>query len=370
MARSFMKVYASIWGDPEFRRLSRNAQLLYILLGSQPRVTLAGSLDLMPARWSHLSDDTTTDDITGALDELASARFVIVDWATEEVVIRTLPRHELDNHRLNVNLVKGLWAAWAAIISPTLRKVVVDNLPPSVWEKAGASVPDEAQKMRRSPSLELPVRSAGSDQRSEPADRTSRSNDQIEPISLLSPVALSPVSTHPSPEAAAEREPRGMPTPPDGPSAAAAVDNSVGRLTDEERQRRLDEAIELLVARELLRNPTRNGNPERHAAGVRRGKLADHHQAGHQLLSGQPGLTAEALAARLEPPPPEFTPAGERINHTHDAQQRAMREQAEASMATIHRLADEKPDPDRVARIADLKRTARLGTTGPEGGAS
>lgn len=366
MARSFMTVLTSIWGDPQFRQLSGSAQRLYFLLGSQNRLTLAGCLDLMPARWAHLSVDTSAVDIEVALDELASARFVAVDRATEEVVIRTFVRHDLDNHRLNVNLVKGLWAAWAGILSPTLRKVVVDHMPEVMWERDGASVPDEAQQMRRSPRLELPVPTGGSDG---PSARSA------ETVGLNGPSEQpSPVTTHLSPSpvtsSRGEREPRGMSDPP-GEPRAAAVDNSVGRLTAEERQKRLAEAVELLVSRELARNPTRNGNADRHASGVRRGKLADHHQAGHRVLSEQPDLTAEALADRLEPPPSEFTPAGERINHTHDGHQRAMRDQAAAGMATVHRLADEQPDPDRVARIAELKRAARLGTTtDAEGGAS
>jgi len=336
MPRSFGKVFASRNSDSDWRALSRDAQWLYDALISQTRLTLAGSLDLMPTRWAQLAAGTSVADVEAALDELASARFVAVDRDTEEVVVRTLVRHDLDAGRLNRNLVKGLWSAWTGIMSTTLRKVVVDNLPDIIWEKSGTSAPDEALQMRRSPRLELPVETTGSDRPFEPSVETDRSDDQFEP-----PVALSPVAGHLSP-AAATREPRGVSDLPDERRAAAPVDNS--RLsddpclpepgtvpaefdatsdgsnsngsvtgadepgtpspasTDEERQRRLRQACQLLTDRTMAVTASRR-NRGAHARSMLDGKLADHHQQGHRLLHLNPRLTAAALADLLESPP-------------------------------------------------------------------
>jgi hypothetical protein len=329
VARSYGKVLASIWGDPDFVALHVGPQRLYMLLCSQARLTLAGSLDLMPTRWATLAAGTSAADIDTDLDELASARFVVVDRDTEELVIRTLVRHDLDNNRLNNNLIKGLWAAWAGILSAPLRRVVVENLPEVVWERSGTSAPTEAQQMRRSPRLEPAVPTNGSDQPSEP------------PVSCL----LSPVSGLLSPAAAAERDPRGLPPDPD-PSQAAAQDQDQDHqpaVTQDQRQQRLHEAIELLVDRELERNPTRGGSIDRHRNGVRNGKLTDHTQQAHRYLHLNPNLTARALADLLEPPPPAPAPArAEPARRTADGQPFI----PSVGVATGPAVLGEEPDPD------------------------
>ena len=50
MARSEARVLVSIWSDPDWLALTSTAQRAYLLLLSQPKLSLAGCLDWMPQR--------------------------------------------------------------------------------------------------------------------------------------------------------------------------------------------------------------------------------------------------------------------------------------------------------------------------------
>ncbi len=73
------------------------------------------------------------DALSGHLEALEAARFIAVDWDTDEAVIRTFVRH--DGVLQNQNLGKGMWSAWIAVESPHLRRVVLDNLPEVAFEE-------------------------------------------------------------------------------------------------------------------------------------------------------------------------------------------------------------------------------------------
>jgi len=153
MARTQATIFSSCWDDPDWLALPADAQRLYWLLLSQRKLTLAGCLDLFPARWAPLCADWTEDDVIGVLDALVDARFVVIDG--DELVIRTFVKSDLA--KANQNLVKGMWGAWQAILSPVLRKVVVDAMPDEVFDKVPTAVPAEAEVMRTEPRLGLPL---------------------------------------------------------------------------------------------------------------------------------------------------------------------------------------------------------------------
>lgn len=143
MARTRASISTSIWSDPDFIALSGQAKLLYFCLLAQPGLTLAGCLDYMPTRWEGFN--LATDDIDLVVKELEEARFVVVDRTTLELVIRTFTKHDLGNG--NQNVVKGMWSAWSSILSPTLRTVVVTNVPESIWEHETAVPPASARAL-------------------------------------------------------------------------------------------------------------------------------------------------------------------------------------------------------------------------------
>ena len=55
--------------------------------------------------------------------ELEVRRYVAVDRDTEELVIRTLMKHD-GIPTSNAKLRKGLWAAWSSVASPELRRLM------------------------------------------------------------------------------------------------------------------------------------------------------------------------------------------------------------------------------------------------------
>lgn len=94
MARNHGRILASIWSDEDFLVLDSAAQRLYMMLVSQPNLTHAGTLSVTIRRWSNLTNNETSQSIVAALKTLSDARFVIVDWDTEELLVRTLIRND------------------------------------------------------------------------------------------------------------------------------------------------------------------------------------------------------------------------------------------------------------------------------------
>jgi hypothetical protein len=164
MARQHAKLLAAIWSDPEFVAMPVDAQRLYMLLLSQPKLSIVGCIDFMPARWARLAPDTTAVDIERSAWVLHEHHFVVIDPVTEELVIRTLVKHDGVRATANSNLLKGFWSAWATVESQALRQVVTDQVPDEVWEAKKWPPPDAALDMRRSDPPEPPVPTGGSNQ--------------------------------------------------------------------------------------------------------------------------------------------------------------------------------------------------------------
>jgi hypothetical protein len=94
MARSHARILTSIWGDKDFKDLSRDAQLAYFMLLSQPDLGHSGLLSITVRRWAGLSADGTKESVWAAITELAGEDFLVVDEDTEEILIRSLVRND------------------------------------------------------------------------------------------------------------------------------------------------------------------------------------------------------------------------------------------------------------------------------------
>lgn len=255
MARTQATTYTSIWSDPEFTGLTADAQRTYWLLLSQPKLTLCGSLDWHPNRWAKLAVDTEHGDITGAIEELADHRFVVVH--EDELVLRTFVANDLGRGTVNGNLVKGMWSAWGALVSPLLRKVVVDEMPPAVWNRAGVDRPNEAEELRSEPRLRLPLGPW-----SEPSvDLLS------DPCSLLTAPVASPQTTT---NEAAEGDPDAAAEDREQAVRAAAV--AVGRA--EAAARAATPGYAATVTKRILTDPDRTDR-DRIRALLDQGQTAD-----------------------------------------------------------------------------------------------
>lgn len=92
MARTEARIKTSIWDDPDFLALDGDAQRMYLFLLSQPDLLHPGLLPLRARKWARKLG--TVAAVTGALNTLSAARFVVVDEDTEEVLIRTFVRND------------------------------------------------------------------------------------------------------------------------------------------------------------------------------------------------------------------------------------------------------------------------------------
>lgn len=89
MAGRFGMVPHTLWRpDSKFRHLSPEAQRLYLHLLTNPERTIAGTQPVAPKRWARAAAGLTVEGVTAALTELADARWVLVDEATDELLIR------------------------------------------------------------------------------------------------------------------------------------------------------------------------------------------------------------------------------------------------------------------------------------------
>lgn len=122
MARDRASIRLDMWADEDWRKLSGEAQRLYMLLLSHPTLSYAGVADWRPGRIAQLSGDTTPADVERAATELEQAAFVLRDETTEEVLIRSFIKH--DGLMKQPKLVVSMTTAFAAIASSKIREVV------------------------------------------------------------------------------------------------------------------------------------------------------------------------------------------------------------------------------------------------------
>lgn len=147
MARSHGKIVVGVWIDPDFIDLRPLEQWAFFMLLSQPKLNLVGCIDYQPARWAQLAEGLSTEDVEKALGGLEVAGFVCIDRDTQELLIRSMTKHD-GLRTQNPKLMKGLWGQWGGIASRVLRGIAVDNMPDALFDTD--AVPEAAERMRRS----------------------------------------------------------------------------------------------------------------------------------------------------------------------------------------------------------------------------
>lgn len=121
MARSYANIVTAIWTDREFCALSAGAQRTYFMLITQPDIAACGTLPLTMRRWAGMVSDG--DELQAWLNELAAAEFVIVDEATEELLVRTFVKH--DGGYKHSKRLAAVWSTAEAIRSHSIRAALV-----------------------------------------------------------------------------------------------------------------------------------------------------------------------------------------------------------------------------------------------------
>lgn len=148
MAREYGKVLMSAWTDPDFCALPRRAQGTYFFLTSQSDLNRAGVITMALNRWASRCEENDKAVILNDLATLARGRFIVVDEAEEEVLVRSFIRN--DEGWKSPNIMVAVGAAARQISSETLRAVIAkelakidtSGLPLKVSDKTGRSTKD------------------------------------------------------------------------------------------------------------------------------------------------------------------------------------------------------------------------------------
>lgn len=150
MARSYAQIMTAIWKkNYEFVRLSFAAQRAYLMLASQSDISAAGTLPVVLQRWATLAKDTSTEDVSAALAELEAENFIVVDWDTQELLVRSFVKW--DGGYNNQKRRPVILDAAAEVTSPRLRVALAaefDKLGlPTDSLGIGGRVPENAPKV-------------------------------------------------------------------------------------------------------------------------------------------------------------------------------------------------------------------------------
>lgn len=139
MARSYGKLYVSIWDHTgDFITLTAGAQRLYHFFVSHPQLSACGLLPLQPKKWARFAADLTERSVRKALAELVAQRYVLVDEATEEVLVRTYVLH--DGGVRTPNIEKAIRRAIDGIESQPLRDAAEEELGRAIRELIKESI--------------------------------------------------------------------------------------------------------------------------------------------------------------------------------------------------------------------------------------
>lgn len=143
MANAAALINEGLWRkDKEFQRLSRAAQCTYCQILSQKDLDTAGGLTLHLELMAKACNELTVKQLMADFDELEAARFVFVDYDTDELLVRSYARL--------VSAVGGQRnRAWLSVpknarllASPKLRRELAVELRRLRWREADA-VADE-----------------------------------------------------------------------------------------------------------------------------------------------------------------------------------------------------------------------------------
>jgi len=117
---------SAIWNDREFKRLSREAQWTYLMLVTQAEISSAGTLSITAKRWSGYAINADADSLSDDLSELESHRFIVVDWDTEELLVRKFVKW--DGGYGNGKRQPAIKSAAESVVSDCIRDVLAVEL--------------------------------------------------------------------------------------------------------------------------------------------------------------------------------------------------------------------------------------------------
>lgn len=155
MARSEARIFTRIW-DPEddFVHLDAGPQRMYMLLLSQPGLSLCGVIDFTPKRWAGLAANTTTRTVGRDLEALQSQHKIVVDRASEELWIRSYLKNDPGVFK-SPNLVVGMASAYLAVASAAIRQGLAEQIVKGVAEGFPKGLPEGLSERLPEPFLKV-----------------------------------------------------------------------------------------------------------------------------------------------------------------------------------------------------------------------
>lgn len=126
MARSHARIGTSIWNEPTFRALHRDAQRAYFLATSQGDLSRCGVIPFRLKRLAKFADDDTPAKLRTAFRRLEKTRHVVLDEDAEELLVRTYVRH--DGLLAQPQVVAAMVGDVSLIDSPSIRLAFLQEL--------------------------------------------------------------------------------------------------------------------------------------------------------------------------------------------------------------------------------------------------
>ena len=124
MTRIYGKLKKCAWVDPDWRKLSIDAQWLYMHLLSQPTTNSAGVFPVQITKWAKAASDSSVERMTNAARELDSAGLIIVDHDTEEGALRSF----IADDEAGTNIFQGALKQARLVQSAVLRQVLLEEI--------------------------------------------------------------------------------------------------------------------------------------------------------------------------------------------------------------------------------------------------
>lgn len=151
MAQDHARFKTSIWTDEDFIALPVGSQRAYLMIATQPEVTLCGVIQPAFKRWAGFAPDSKLENVEDSVMTLRDRNFVVIDDLTDELLIRSFVRHGVALN--SPNAIVGMSQAFATIHSKDLQKVVIQELrkvdDQDLANKLSRDIPDGDKKPLR-----------------------------------------------------------------------------------------------------------------------------------------------------------------------------------------------------------------------------